>query len=88
MVEMDTNVMINASYLPNKDLVALVKNLEENQAIFKDEDVIAFFSKDTQDEVDFDTYEVIECDADLIKIENSWDIFQKTEKPFKKILNY
>ena len=77
MVEMDSNVMINASYLPNKELVAMVKNLEENQAIFKDEDVIAFFSKETQDEVDFNTYEAIEYDADLIKIEYTWDIFSK-----------
>ncbi|WP_456442057.1 putative sugar nucleotidyl transferase [Psychroserpens sp.] len=77
MVEMDSNVMINASYLPNKELVAMVKNLEENQAVFKDEDVIAFFSKETQDEVNFDTYKAIEYDADLIKIEHTWDIFSK-----------
>jgi len=77
MVEMDSNVMINASYLPNKELVAIIKNLEENQAVFKDEDVIAFFSKDTQDEVNFDTYEAIEFDADLIKIGQTWDIFSK-----------
>ncbi|WP_033961583.1 GlmU family protein [Psychroserpens jangbogonensis] len=77
MVEMDSNVMINASYLPSKELVIMVKNLGENQAIFKDEDVIAFFSKDTQDEVDFDSYEAIEYDADLIKIEHTWDIFSK-----------
>lgn len=77
MVEMDSNVMINASYLPNKELVAMVKNLTENQAIFKDEDVIAFFTKDTQDEVDFDSYEALEFDANLIKIEHTWDIFSK-----------
>ncbi|WP_431135243.1 GlmU family protein [Psychroserpens mesophilus] len=77
MVEMDVNVMINASYLPNNELVAMVKNLKDNQAIFKDEDVIAFFSKETQNEVDFDTYEAIEYDKDLIKIEHTWDIFSK-----------
>ncbi|WCO00636.1 GlmU family protein [Psychroserpens ponticola] len=77
MVEMDSNVMINASYLPNNELVALVKNLRANQAIFKGEDVIAFFSKDTQDEVNFDTYEAIEYNSDLIKIEHTWDIFSK-----------
>lgn len=77
MVEMDSNVMINASYLPNKELVAMVQNLEENQAIFQEEDVIAFFSKETQDEVNFDTYEAIEYSEDLIKIEYTWDIFSK-----------
>lgn len=77
MVEMDLNVMINASYLPNKELVDRIKSLEENQAIFKDEDVIAFYSKDTQDEVNFETYEAIEFDNDLIKIAHTWDIFSK-----------
>lgn len=77
MVEMEENVMINASYLPNKELVTMVKNLKENQAIFQNEDVIAFFSKDTQDEVDFDAYDAIEYDTDVIKIENTWDIFSK-----------
>lgn len=77
MVEMDVNVMINASFLPNKELVAMVKNLKDNQAIFQGEDVIAFYSKDTQDEVNFDTYEAIEYGEDLIKIEHTWDIFSK-----------
>lgn len=77
MVEMDFNVMINASYLPNKELMLIIKNLEENQAVFHGEDVIAFFSKDTQEEVNFNTYEAIEYTQDLIKIEHTWDIFSK-----------
>ncbi len=77
MVEMDENVMINASYVPNFELAEMVKSLEENQAIFKDEDVIAFFTKDTQDDVDFETYEAIEFNAEVIKVEHTWDIFSK-----------
>ncbi|MFK7781795.1 GlmU family protein [Psychroserpens sp.] len=77
MVEMDFNVMINASFLPNKELVAMVINLKENQAVFKDEDVIAFYTKDTQDEVDFNTYEALEYESDIIKIDHTWDIFSK-----------
>ena len=69
--------MINSSYLPDSELIEMVKSLEENQAIFKDEDVIAFFSKDTQDEVNFETYEAIEYHAEVIKIEHTWDIFSK-----------
>ncbi|WP_298894438.1 GlmU family protein [uncultured Psychroserpens sp.] len=75
MVEMDENVMINASYLPNKELVAIIKGLEENQAVFQNEDVIAFFSKNTQDEINFETYEAIEYDEPVLKIEHTWDIF-------------
>ncbi len=77
MVEMESNVLINASYLPNVELVEMVKNLEENQAIFKDEDVIAFYTKDAQEDIDFDRFEAIEFDDEVLKIENTWDIFSK-----------
>ena len=78
MVEMESNVMINASFLPNDILVAMIKNLEINQAIFQDEEVVAFFAKEGE-EVDFDSFEVIEFTNDCIKIENTWDIFQKND---------
>ena len=78
MVEMENNVMINASYLPNEILVEMIKNLEVNQAIFQDEEVVAFFAKEGE-EVDFDSFEVIEFTNDCIKIENTWDIFQKND---------
>lgn len=77
MVEMDDNVLINASYLPNFELVEMVKNLEENQAIFKGEDVIAFYAKDAQEDINFDTFEAIEFNDDVLKIEHTWDIFSK-----------
>ena len=77
MVELEENVMINASYLPNLELIEMVKDLKENQAIFKDEDVVAFFSKDSQEDINFDTYEALEFSGDLIKIVHTWDIFSK-----------
>jgi UDP-N-acetylglucosamine diphosphorylase/glucosamine-1-phosphate N-acetyltransferase len=84
MVEMDENVMINASYLPNAELAEMVKSLEDNQAIFKDEDVIAFFSKDSQDDIDFERYEAIEFNDELIKIEHTWDIFSKNAQAIQE----
>ncbi|MBO3098856.1 GlmU family protein [Gelidibacter pelagius] len=77
MVEMDENVMINASYLPNNELVQLVKNLKENQAVFQGEDVIAFFTKDAQEDIDFNAFHAIEYDGQAIKVEYVWDIFSK-----------
>lgn len=77
MVEMDQNVMINASVCPNPNLVELILNLKENQAIFSGEDVIAFFVLETQDEIDLNSFESIEFDDELLKIENTWDIFSK-----------
>ncbi len=77
MVEMDNNVLINASYLPNVQLVEMIRNLEENQAIFKDEDVIAFYTKNAQENIDFNTFEAIEYNDEVLKIEHTWDIFSK-----------
>ena len=87
MVELNENVMINASFLPNMELVEMVKKLKENQAIFKDEDVIAFFTKETQEEVDFDTYEATEFNSDVLKIEHTWDIFTKNGEAIQEDFN-
>ena len=79
MVELEENVMINASYLPNKELVASVKGLRENQAIFKEDDVIAFFAKEDQEEIDFSDYQIIEFEYETLTIESTWDIFSKND---------
>lgn len=87
MVEMDENIMINASYLPNLKLVEMVKDLNENQAIFKGEDVIAFFTKEAQDDINFETYDAIEFNEDIIKVENTWDIFSKNGEAIQEDFN-
>jgi len=77
MVEFEQNIMINASFLPNEELVAMIQNLSENQAIVCDDEILAFFTTEGQEEVDFETYEVFDVDCDYIRIENTWDIFAK-----------
>lgn len=77
MVELEENVMINASFLPNRILVEMISSLETNQAIFKGEEVIAFFTNEDQEEVDFDSYEIIEYNEECLMIMNTWDIFSK-----------
>ncbi|HRA73939.1 MAG TPA: putative sugar nucleotidyl transferase, partial [Flavobacterium sp.] len=84
MVEMEENIMINASFLPNAILVEMVSNLSSNQAIFKGEDVIAFFTNENQEAVDFDTYEIIEFEGDCIRIEHTYDIFSKNAAAIKE----
>jgi UDP-N-acetylglucosamine diphosphorylase/glucosamine-1-phosphate N-acetyltransferase len=87
MVEMEENIMINGSYLPNLELVEMIKNLKENQAIFRGEDVIAFFTKDNQEEVDFETYDALEYNEEVIKIEYTWDIFSKNGEAIQDDFN-
>tara|TARA_R110002050_G_scaffold100580_1_gene208209 strand:+ start:171205 stop:172380 length:1176 start_codon:yes stop_codon:yes gene_type:complete len=77
MVEMEENVLINASFLPNYELVTMVTDLSVNQAIFYGDEVIAFYSSDTQEEVDFSSYEAIEYQGEILRIEHTWDIFSK-----------
>ncbi len=77
IVEMPTNVLINASFLPNEELVHLIEALNENEAVFYGEDVVAFYSTDTQDEIDFSSFKHIEYEGDVLRIENTWDIFSK-----------
>jgi UDP-N-acetylglucosamine diphosphorylase/glucosamine-1-phosphate N-acetyltransferase len=79
MVELEENVMINASFLPTIELSEMVSNLTTNQAIFKNDEVVAFFTNDSQDEVDFETYEIIEFTNDCLRIEHTWDIFSKND---------
>jgi UDP-N-acetylglucosamine diphosphorylase/glucosamine-1-phosphate N-acetyltransferase len=79
MVEMEQNVMINASFLPNPTLVEMIQGLKSNQAIFKGDEVIAFFTNDEQEQVDFDTYEIIDYSEDCLTVQNTWDIFAKND---------
>ena len=75
MLEMKENILVNASFCPTESLVAQVKKLSKNEAIFKGEDVIAFYTTDSQEEVDLEVYAQIEFEEDLIQIRNTWDIF-------------
>ena len=76
MVEMEQNVMINASYLPSKVLVTQIKNLKENQAIYDGDTMVAFFSLEDQ-EIDVNSLEVLQSEEPPLKVETTWDIFSK-----------
>ena len=74
MVEMEENIMINASFLPTSSLVEMVSKLKASEAIFKSGELIAFFSKE-HEEIDFETFQKYEYTEDLIQIKHSWDLF-------------
>ncbi len=80
MVEMEQNVLINASFLPNAELVEMVKALKENEAVFYKDDVVAFYSNETQDNIDFSSFKQIEYTGEIIQIEYTWDIFSKNKE--------
>ncbi|WP_298503146.1 GlmU family protein [uncultured Maribacter sp.] len=79
MVEMEENILLNSSFLPTKELVLLIEDLKENEAIFYGEEVVAFFTTDSQEKVDLSSYKPIDFQGELLRIENTWDIFSKNE---------
>ncbi|WP_108869873.1 GlmU family protein [Aquimarina aquimarini] len=83
MVELEDNIMINASYLPSEPLINTIKNLEVDQAIFYNDEPVAFYIKEGQ-EVDFEKYESIKCDFDALTIQHTWDIFSKNEQAIQE----
>ena len=88
MVEMEQNVMINASFLPNPVLVEMIQNLNPNEAIILDEEIIAFYTTDTQEEINFDEYELIDFEGDFLRIENTWDIFSKNDAAIREDFDF
>jgi UDP-N-acetylglucosamine diphosphorylase/glucosamine-1-phosphate N-acetyltransferase len=77
VVKKEGNVLINASFLPTKKLVDLVTGLQENEAIFQGDEVVAYFGKEGRLETDFSSYSRIDCKDELLRIVNTWDIFKK-----------
>ena len=76
MLEMPENIMINASFLPTPEFVSQIENLKPNQAIFYEEDIVAFFSLEDQ-EVDFSVFTQFELEGTAFQIAHTWDIFSK-----------
>ena len=67
MVELENNVMINASVIPSKDLVEQIKSLKHNQAIFYNEVLIAFFSLSDVETIDFELFDKINLNEEHAK---------------------
>lgn len=76
MVEMDENILINSSFLPNIELTKMVKDLKENEAVFQSGEIIAFYANESQD-VDFSAYKCFDFEGKVLRIVNTWDIFSK-----------
>ncbi|MCF4101793.1 GlmU family protein [Gillisia sp. M10.2A] len=82
MVEMPVNIMINASFLPTSELVEQVMKLQQNQAIFYEEDVVAFYALEDE-EIDFDECTQIELEGKPFQIAHTWDLFSKNGEAIK-----
>ena len=76
MVEFDENIFINASFLPNPELVKLISNLKPNESINSGDNLIAFYSNQSQEEIDLDSFTKIDFTSSLMQITCLTDIFK------------
>ena len=84
LVELETNILINASFLPTEHLVNKIKELSENEAIFFEGEPVAFFSSEAQ-EINFDEFAITTYDdEDVFQIEHTWDIFFKNHEAIRR----
>lgn len=88
MVELEENIMINASFLPTPEFIEQILDLKAGQAIFHEDQVVAFHVHEEQ-EPDFEVYENFSLKGEVVQIANTWDIFSKNgwaiEADFKLI---
>jgi len=73
------NILINGSVIPDKNLIASIKNLRNNAALVKDDMLIAVnLNKDALKEFKYDQflkYNTSEYQSDILKINWPWEIF-------------
>lgn len=80
LVETVHNIFINAAILPSLEFLTKCKNLKQNQLITQNDEIIAFYCGENQDEVNFDEYDTIYLEDVVDEINNTWDIFKLNEK--------
>lgn len=68
----DKNLFIDASFLPDQNLIDALSNLYEGEKLIQKDLVIAFYAEEISDSL-----KSIEFTEDLTQIKNTWDIFSK-----------
>ncbi len=77
LINSTANILLNASFCPTEELVSIISNLKKNEAVFKEDLVIAYFTEDAEQEVNFSDFKIINFEGDLLRVVNTWDIFSK-----------
>jgi len=78
----DSGVFINAKFCPDKKLVKAIQALKNNEALYHNSHLIAFHGtlKDLQH---FSALHRIDYSAEVLQVNNVWDIFQKNAAALK-----
>ena len=71
------NLCINASFLPNTQLIKALNELKENQALFYNEKLVAYRSSTVLQNDTIDSLDKVVFNGDVLSIAYTWDIFSK-----------
>ncbi len=78
------NILLNGSVCPNAELIEDIKKLKPNQALVRDEVIIALNMKDEDlneaDEMEVEDIEDVMTEVNFVKISHPWDIFRLNGK--------
>ncbi|PBQ33427.1 glucose-1-phosphate thymidylyltransferase [Sphingobacteriaceae bacterium] len=75
-------IYISSHYCPDKNLAEAIKGLKQNEALYKDQELVAFYG-DFKDLEKVSAFKKIDYPAPIFFIKNLWDIFQKNGEALK-----
>ncbi len=73
------NLVINASYLPNAELVSSIKALQMGEAIVFNDEAIAYITEDPNAKFIAKAYKTTTFKGEVLSVKNPWDIFSKND---------
>ncbi|WP_396589575.1 GlmU family protein [Allomuricauda sp. R78024] len=77
MKEAADNVVITSSYLPSQQLLEAISFLKEGEAVFYEDKVVAYRTKNPKENIDFSEYTIINYAGGILTVDQTWDIFSK-----------
>lgn len=77
----EENIFINASLLPDENLVKAVNALKSGQKLLKGDILLAYAQEKIEDVSD---YEVVKFEEELLQIGHTWDIFSKNREAIER----
>ena len=87
IVEKAENICINASFLPNKNVIQTIKQLQKNEAVVYNNQIIAYYTQNPKEQPTINQYKQVAFKEEIIQIANTWDIFSKNGKALEDDFN-
>ncbi|MDT0607181.1 GlmU family protein [Croceitalea rosinachiae] len=82
------NIVILASFLPNKKFVEAIKQLKGNEALVWHDEVIAYATTDAHKVFQLNDFRVILFEEAIITVKNTWDIFSKNQEALQEDFDF